>query len=193
MGTPPACKTCSKCGQEKPASDFYRQPGARDGLHGTCKPCYCARNEATRQRKRLRQGTDHIPARKQCAKCGCLKEAEAFAVYRAALDGLGRFCRERDSAVSRARRYGVPEDRVRAMAARKTCEICRAPFQHTKHQHFDHRHKDGAVRGVLCFRCNNLIGDALEKPQTLRAAAAYLERTAGTDYRFQQYVEQDQD
>jgi hypothetical protein len=190
MGKPPARKTCSKCGEEKPTSEFYRQPNGRDGLHGTCKPCYCARNEATRQRKRLRQGTAHIPHQKQCAKCGSVKPAAEFAVYRAALDGLGRYCRECDGAISRARRYGVPEDRVRLMAAAKSCEICGSHFISTRHQHFDHRHADGAVRGVLCFRCNGLIGDCLENPEILRSAARYLERTVTTDYRLQPYVEQ---
>jgi hypothetical protein len=189
MGNPPARKTCSKCGASKSIEDFHKCRN-RDGRSNACKPCDYARNQALRKKKQQRNGGAHIPARKQCAKCGESKPAAEFAVYRAALDGLGRYCRECDGAMSRARRYGVPEDRVRIMAATQNCEICGSHFISTRHQHFDHRHADGAVRGVLCFRCNGLIGDCLENPEILRSAARYLERTVTTDYRFQPYVEQ---
>lgn len=181
-------KACKDCGEWKPLSEFYRSRN-RDGLTGNCRRCYCARNFAWRQRQQRRSGNSHIPKTKQCAKCGAVKRSQDFAIYRAAKDGLGRYCRECDNAVSRARRYGIPEDRVRIMAARTTCEACGSGFETSRHQHFDHRHSDGAVRGVLCFRCNGIVGDCLESPDHLRRVAAYLERTINVDYRKQQYPE----
>lgn len=32
-------KTCSKCGAEKPTSEFYKKPSNKDGLEGACKSC----------------------------------------------------------------------------------------------------------------------------------------------------------
>lgn len=32
-------KRCSKCGQDKPKSEFYRQPNGKDGLRAECKEC----------------------------------------------------------------------------------------------------------------------------------------------------------
>ncbi len=32
-------KTCTKCAQAKPLSDYYANRGARDGLAGSCKAC----------------------------------------------------------------------------------------------------------------------------------------------------------
>lgn len=182
----PISKVCKTCGIEKPSAEFYPSRN-RDGLAGKCKPCYYAYNQAKRQEKRRRLGTEHIPPEKQCAKCGVTKPSDQFAVYRSANDGLGRFCRECDNAVSRARRYGIPEDRVRLMAKRPACEVCGFAFENSRQQHFDHRHSDGAVRGVLCFRCNSIVGDGLEDPRRLLAVARYLTRTKTTDYRVQQY------
>ena len=32
-------KTCTKCGESKPKSEFYRHKGGKDGLAGICKAC----------------------------------------------------------------------------------------------------------------------------------------------------------
>lgn len=42
----------------------------------------------------------------------------------------------------------------------------------------DHDHATGKVRGLLCHRCNSLLGHAKDKVETLRKAIAYLEATA---------------
>lgn len=38
MGTE-TVKTCRRCGEEKPGSDFHRRAAAKDGLHSYCRPC----------------------------------------------------------------------------------------------------------------------------------------------------------
>lgn len=184
----PEGKACKTCGGWKSLAEFNKSRN-RDGRANACKECAYARCHALRKKKQARRGEDHIPAAKRCAKCGDTKPPSEFSVYRAANDGLGRYCRECDSTVSRSRRYGIPEDRVRLMAKRIACEACGNTFSSTRHQHFDHRHSDGAVRGVLCFRCNGIVGDSLENPSVLRAVARYLERTESVDYRTQPYSE----
>jgi len=42
----------------------------------------------------------------------------------------------------------------------------------------DHDHATGAVRALLCRRCNHMIGMACDDPALLRAAATYLEAHA---------------
>lgn len=179
-------KVCKRCRDWKPFAEFHKSRN-RDGLANACKKCAYERSQALRKKKQARTSAAHIPETKQCAKCGVEKMSAEFAVYRAANDGLGRYCRECDSAVSRARRYGIPEDRVRVMAGRPRCEICNGEFPSTKHQHFDHRHSDGAVRGVLCSKCNSLVGISGEDGSILLAVARYLARTESTDYRIQPY------
>ncbi len=55
------------------------------------------------------------------------------------------------------------------------CAICRSDEPGwSKGWHVDHCHQKGHVRGVLCHKCNLMIGLASDNPDTLRAAANYL-------------------
>ena len=62
------------------------------------------------------------------------------------------------------RRYGLSFDEWQAMlkAQDGCCKICGQPGKLTKsgrsYLHVDHNHKTGKVRGLLCARCNLLIG-----------------------------------
>ena len=44
----PASKLCSKCGETKPAGDFYASSGSPDGLQSYCKACVKSRVRAPR-------------------------------------------------------------------------------------------------------------------------------------------------
>lgn len=56
------------------------------------------------------------------------------------------------------------------------CAICK---QEAKLQgrslHQDHNHASGKPRGLLCGKCNQLLGWAHDDPARLRAAADYLD------------------
>jgi restriction endonuclease Mrr len=54
------------------------------------------------------------------------------------------------------------------------CKICGKQFTGRASRHVDHNHKTGAVRGLLCNRCNLGIGNFDDDPATLLKAAAYL-------------------
>lgn len=58
------------------------------------------------------------------------------------------------------------------------CAICGAESGNSKgHRLFiDHDHVTGALRGLLCNRCNSSLGYMRDSPSMLRRAADYLER-----------------
>jgi hypothetical protein len=55
----------------------------------------------------------------------------------------------------------------------RVCAIC----GRRKSLVVDHAHDTRMVRGLLCFRCNFLIGYAKDDPDILRAAIMYLEKS----------------
>lgn len=55
------------------------------------------------------------------------------------------------------------------------CAICERSFDEVQ-AFVDHDHKTGKVRGLLCTKCNTLLGMANDDPNLLRKAAKYLER-----------------
>jgi hypothetical protein len=59
------------------------------------------------------------------------------------------------------------------------CAICREPPNPKISLHVDHDHRTGRVRGLLCFTCNNGLGQLQDSPVLLRKAAAYVEAGRG--------------
>jgi hypothetical protein len=65
------------------------------------------------------------------------------------------------------------EDYDRLLAAQGGgCAICKAPPK-TRRLHVDHDHKTGAVRGLLCHRCNRGLPTWVS-PDWLLKAATYV-------------------
>lgn len=55
-----------------------------------------------------------------------------------------------------------------------TCAICHNKFDSNKDTHVDHNHKTGATRGLLCFKCNVLLGNSNENIDILLQAIEYI-------------------
>lgn len=88
----------------------------------------------------------------------------------------------------RFRRHGLTEERYLAILRSQgdACAICGAtePNGGRGGWHIDHDHSccsgpwscGNCIRGILCGRCNNMIGYADERPEVLAAAADYVRR-----------------
>jgi transcription elongation factor Elf1 len=55
-----------------------------------------------------------------------------------------------------------------------SCAICRGHNQSNRALAVDHDHGTGAVRGILCDRCNFLLSNAQDSVEILEAAIRYL-------------------
>lgn len=96
--------------------------------------------------------------------------------------------RERSKAVVRSlknkfkRLYGITVEQFNARLSEQggVCAICRRPESdlgssgRLRPLSVDHDHVTGAVRGLLCNRCNGMLGYARDSVETLKGAIAYL-------------------
>jgi hypothetical protein len=95
-----------------------------------------------------------------------------------------RYAADPSKALGKRRRlvYGVDHDDYVAMLAAQHggCAICKSKKPkatgkgNARFFCVDHDHSTGAIRGLLCHRCNSAIGLMEDSPVRLREAAAYL-------------------
>jgi hypothetical protein len=150
--------TCSRCKEPK-----------TDGSHPAyCRACWAA----MRVEKRKKDGPD--PYSKRCSRCGNPRAAEDRT--------HASYCQQCFRAYLRMRQYGITQEQYDARLAAQggRCAICRNGPEQSRFGILavDHCHDKGHVRGLLCDRCNMLLGRWKHDPALLRHAADYLEAPA---------------
>ena len=160
-------KQCNKCGAFKPLSDFYRANGTRDGHRGECIPC-------AKVIRRIQYDTHRQRAIDRATQWR-LDNPERSAAYQAEYRNRPQRKRAMRDLYYR-RTYGLTADEVDKMLAAQggVCAICGERPEVEARMHVDHDHETGAIRGVLCSRCNHAIGLLREDPALFARAAAYL-------------------
>jgi hypothetical protein len=130
-------------------------------------------------RKQLHVLLSSKPQRQITVTCGldlCCNPAH-FRLKRSAEER-----RKHGRELKRARLYGISPSQFRALleTQRGECGICRNALSDNGNDphgiNVDHCHSTGAVRGLLCNRCNPGIGYFRDNVETLRSAIDYLER-----------------
>lgn len=73
------------------------------------------------------------------------------------------------------RNFGLTEAAYDAMLEGQgyVCAICQSP-PGKRRLAVDHDHQTGAIRGLLCFKCNMAVGFLSDSPERAAATAAYL-------------------
>jgi hypothetical protein len=133
---------------------------------------------------------------KRCTgPCGELKPVEAFSKRSKAKDGRQSWCKacmkarkkvkptdpKKQRAWTLKHRYGVTVELWDQMLINQSglCALCNEPM---KNPHVDHSHTTLVVRGLLCLRCNTMLGDVerlglLRIEQYLLAERSFLTQT----------------
>jgi hypothetical protein len=88
-----------------------------------------------------------------------------------------KYQRDKDKKIER--KYGIPIGEWQRMydGQMGRCAICFDPFSETQ-PYVDHDHETGAVRGLLCGRCNLVLGQIGDHIPLLRNAIEYLTEAA---------------
>jgi hypothetical protein len=152
-------KKCGKCKRSKPLDEFYKNRSKRDGRDDYCKKCRSKRSkkyndDPGNKDKKLRlyfdtpRGKRHkITAARWWKRVGWLRRI--------------------------SRKYGVtPQEYEDKLSEQNgVCAICARPNGKIRLA-VDHDHKTGKVRGLLCNRCNIVLGllnDGIDLFDKLRA------------------------
>lgn len=88
---------------------------------------------------------------------------------------------DRVRAVNLKAKYGITlDDYAEILQAQdNVCGCCGGDFKLDKNKrgrHIDHDHATGRVRGIVCFKCNYILGRVDKDVEILKRAVAYLER-----------------
>lgn len=156
-------KICSKCGEEKPLKEFYKN---RENLRPDCKSCGYKINAIYRSTERGRN--NKILATRRWKKTEKGKQAAL------------RYANSKKGRVSTLKKrikyaYGLSlEAHAQLMEkANNSCEICQSSAKIC----IDHDHKTGKIRGILCDLCNKGLGLFSDNAQFLSNAIKYLEES----------------
>lgn len=150
-------KVCTKCEKEKITTSFRERPSLKCGYHSWCRDC---ENEANR--KRVVKKVKEVVVKTDVQ----IKEEEQLKKYKA---------KERMLKY----RYSLTIDSYHSMyeEQNKSCKICLKEYElgGWKGLYVDHCHRTGKVRGLLCPKCNTMIGVLNEDIELLRSMAKYIE------------------
>jgi hypothetical protein len=141
-----------------------------------------ANGDAVREQRVVPEGS------RWCPDCETFQSLACFPLNRSGKDGYGSYCKPCHNARTRANikknhgntrnyhlkgRYGLsPEDYERILLTQDgLCAGCRKVPPH----HVDHDHKTGRVRGLLCFNCNQALGNVRDDVYVMRGLIGYLD------------------
>jgi hypothetical protein len=144
-------KLCRKCGIEKNRKEFtIRRSGSRVGHLSTyCKGCSIVGNRNAKKRDPSIYRRIEWPSK--------LKR-----LYGLSVNGYNDLMGKQNGGCALC---GITEP---SLGNRQYSKNTRSVFD------VDHNHKTGKVRGLLCTRCNRLVGLANDNPETARKLVAYL-------------------
>jgi hypothetical protein len=160
-------KVCKVCGVSKLLTDFYVNAGNRDGRRPECKTCNLAAQKA-------RRDANPQPGRERARAWQRANRERYLATQRAYIESGRKGTANRKHHLKK--KYGLTVDEYDAMLALQGggCAICGRSPRDDISLHVDHCHDSNAVRGILCFQCNNGLGDFGHNAALLEIAAQYL-------------------
>src|SRR4051794_27622457 len=147
---------------------FYKMKGMRDGHRNECKAC----NNAAKLQRYRQNPQATIDRANEWRRSDPERFAECQRKYRARGD---RKVASRAGHLKRKFRLTLDQYDQSLASQGGGCAICGDTPEGGTSLHIDHDHDTGAVRGLLCVRCNNALGQLKEDAQLVRAAAAYID------------------
>jgi hypothetical protein len=151
-------KTCTNCHNCKDLSEFGPCRGTKDGLKTQCRGCLSEKSRQWRQENKDRARSSW----KRWAERHPEKEKIRVRRYL-------------------ARKRGIPAHLFESIEAAREgkCQLCGCLSEEGKVHCLDHDHATGEFRGVICRRCNTVLGLVKDDASILTRAVDYLSSSPG--------------
>lgn len=143
----PGLRICRRCGKEKSIEEFHKDKSIDGGFRWQCKEC--RRADFRKYEKRKRQENPNY-CRERKLKFNKYTTVEEYNKLLDEQQGCCAICGKEETTVSR---WGT-----------------------LAHLSIDHNHKTGKIRGLLCMRCNHLLGHSRDNINILFKAIQYLRK-----------------
>lgn len=197
-------KVCTKCGVEKPISDFIKNITAKDGYTYACKKCINAKRMETVSKTQLTEEECKVTFY-QCTQCKETKTLDHFGKRKHSSTGRRTRCKNCECKNTRRWYHSIDEEARQQYVQKHShstrnrrikskfgidvtmydelfekqngvCAICGNPQNRkdTKHLSIDHCHTTGNVRALLCNSCNLGIGQFQDNEMFILSAIQYL-------------------
>lgn len=154
----PPTKCCSGCKEKKSFSDFWKNKNRKDGYCNECKKCLTKRQQEPQNKKRKQKYTKEYQKRPKVKER--LRKLSKKPKYKETVK-KGQL----------RRKFGLTLDEYYKMIQQQKglCIICKFPEIVV-----DHNHKTNKVRGLICQRCNKILGFAQDDINLLQGCINYL-------------------
>lgn len=163
-------RPCTVCGEVKLLEDFPKHPKGMAGRLGWCKIC----NNAKARERYNRNETN-----------SCEKRRESKREYdqRRYAEMIERGEKPKKNPITAKnsyllRNYGITYEQYLQLLEKQNhkCAICGTQESDRKGGDLvvDHCHRSGKIRGMLCQKCNLMLGNANDLVNTLEQAIIYL-------------------
>jgi len=162
-------KVCSKCGIEKPLSEYHKHKIEHDGHTSICKKCRCFDSAEWRKNNPKKVKESYKKFGKEYNKKWVKNNPDKMKCYL------------RKSRLKKM--YGVSLDDYNKMfnEQKGCCWICgKHQSQENRALSVDHNHKTGEVRKLLCGECNLLVGQIEKNINIIDDVFNYLKDYDGT-------------
>ena len=145
-------KKCRRCGEVKPLSEYNKDKKNKDGHESKCKKCkleYMKEYHAKNKEKILEYKKEYY-SRPEVKD----KRSEYCKEYNSRPE-----VKERRKCLNLQKNYGITLEERDEMIEEQGggCKLCHVDLDSVE-PYVDHNHITGKVRGVLCPKCNTILG-----------------------------------
>lgn len=154
-------KSCSKCKQMKPVTDFHKHSILSDGLRSECKSC-------------RREYASHPDARAKQRAYRIKNRDRKNALYAAVKDTPQRKLATRKTKLKTKYNLSLSEYDNLLKRQNGRCAICSVSSNGSVLV-VDHCHKTRKVRGLLCAKCNTALGMFGDNLEGVLRVVCYLQ------------------